>query len=339
MKAALIAFSARGMCVGERVVGVLERAGIETELDRCSSGALSKWTKAHFTDDTLIFIGSCGIAVRAVAPFVQSKMTDPAVIVIDERGAYVISLLSGHVGGANGIALAIARQVGAIPVLTTATDINGVFAFDAWAARQNLAIADPGLIKHISARMLARDRINVKSDFPVAGRPPQGVALCSERPDVLISRRAGAGAADVLTLVPRIVTLGIGAKKGAGCGDIECAFEWILSEADCHPLAVKQVCSVDLKAEEQGILEFCRRRGLAYNTFSAGRLAELPGAYTASEFVRSVVGIDNVCERSAMLGSGKNGRLLAKKNAGRGITMALAIEPYTVCFEEEAADE
>ncbi len=337
MKAGLIVFSTKGMCMGEKVKRALEEAGHEAALHRCVSGGLARWTKEHFTDDAMIFIASCGIAVRAVAPLVHSKATDPAVIAIDELGTYVIPLLSGHIGGANELAFAIARQIGATAVITTATDINGIFAFDAWAVRQGLAIADPGRIKRISARMLAGDTISVKSDFPLAGRPPHGVALCAQGADVLVSRRAKA--ADALQLVPRIVTLGIGARKGIACEEIECAFNRILSEADCHPLAVKQVCSIDIKAEEKGILEFCRRRGLPFSTFSAGRLAELPGEYTASDFVNSVVGIDNVCERSAMLGSGKKGRLLAKKKAGRGITMALAVEPYTVCFEEGYVDE
>lgn len=334
MNAAVIAFSERGYALGERLLSCFEQSGDTASLTRCKQGGLTQWTKEHFQLDALIFIGSCGIAVRAVAPFLTDKTSDPAVVVIDERAQHAVSLLSGHIGGANGLTVRLADFLGATPVITTATDVNGVFAVDAWAAGHGLKIANPEHIKRISARLLAGGTVKVESDFAAAGQPPKGVALCKKDGDVLVTYHAG-GREDALKLVPPIVTLGVGCKKGVAAEAIERAFALILEKADCHPLAVARVCSIEQKAREPGILAFCRSHALPYRTFSAQELMAVPGEFAVSPFVKQVTGADNVCERSAVLGSGEGGRLLAGKEAADGVTMALAVSPYTICFDEE----
>lgn len=334
MNAAVIAFSERGGVLGERLVAWFIQRGDTADLARCQEGGLAAWTQAHFDYDALIFIGSCGIAVRAVAPFLASKTSDPAVVVIDELASFAVSLLSGHIGGANDLAIELARLLGATPVVTTATDVNGVFAVDAWAAKHSLKIANPERIKGIAARQLTGETIGVESLFPVTGRLPEGLARCDKDGDVLITYRTR-GHEKALRLIPPVVTLGVGCKKGISEETLEQAFAQILKKADCDPLAVVRVCSIDLKTEEPGILEFCRRHGLPYRTFTPQELEAVPGTYAASPFVQQVTGVDNVCERSAVLGSGTGGRLLAKKNAINGVTMALAISSYTICFDEE----
>jgi cobalt-precorrin 5A hydrolase len=333
MNAALIAFSEKGYALGERLLSCFLQNGDTAGLTRCEKNGLSAWTKEHFRHDALIFIGSCGIAVRAVAPFLAGKTEDPAVVVVDELGTYAVSLLSGHIGGANDLAVRIARFLGAIPVVTTATDIRGVFAIDSWAVKRGLKIANPERVKWISSRLLAGETASIQSSFPAAGRIPDGIALCDKGGDVLITYRTR-GREEALRLVPPVITLGVGCKKGVDAEIIEQAFELILKKGSCHPLAVARVCSIDIKAREPGILEFCERRSLPYQTFSAQELMAVPGIYNVSAFVKQATGVDNVCERSAVLGSGEGGRLLTGKNAGNGVTMALAISPYTIRFDE-----
>lgn len=334
MNAAVIAFSAKGYALGERLLPYFAQRGDTAGLTRCPKGGLAGWTQAHFGHDALIFIGSCGIAVRAVAPFLASKTSDPAVVVIDELAGYAVALLSGHIGGANDLTVRLAHWLGATPVVTTATDANGVFAIDAWAVKQGLRIAEPETIKRVSARLLAGEAIAIKSLFPVTGRLPEGVRLCDQGGDVLISCRARERR-EALRLIPPVLTLGVGCKKGVGRETLEHAFERMLKEADCDPLAVARVCSINLKAQEPGILEFCRAHALPYQTFSAQELMAVPGIYATSALVKRVTGADNVCERSAVLGSGAGGRLLAGKDTMNGVAMALAISPYTLCFDEE----
>ena len=98
------------------------------------------YRQAFSSSDALIFVGACGIAVREIAPYVRDKRTDPAVVCIDERARFAISLLSGHIGGANALTAELAEALGATPVITTATDVNGRFSVDAWAAQNGWTI-------------------------------------------------------------------------------------------------------------------------------------------------------------------------------------------------------
>ena len=333
MKVGILTFSETGLALGERLTEYFTAKADDVSVTRCKDGGLAAWTQTHFaSDEALIFIGSAGLAVRAIAPYLKSKTTDPAVVVADELKTYSISLLSGHLGGANGLAVEIARVLGAIPVVTTATDLHGVFAVDTWAKKQGLMIANPERIKWVSSRLLAGETIKLKSKFPVEGELPIGIELAEDSGDILVTYRARGNAA--LRLVPSVVTLGVGCKKDTDAEIIENAFSLTLAKASCHPAAVKRVCSIDLKANEPGILEFCLRHALPYRTFSAKELAAVPGKFRGSAFVKSVTGVDNVCERSAVLGSGEGGKLLTQKDAGHGVTMALAIEPYVLRFDE-----
>ncbi|MBR6258633.1 MAG: hypothetical protein IKR21_00285 [Oscillospiraceae bacterium] len=124
--------------------------------------------------DALIFVSAAGIAVRSVAPFIKDKRTDPAVICIDERGKNVIPLLSGHIGGANALALRIADHLGASPIITTATDVNGKFSVDKWAAENGFMIDNMKAAKAVSAAILKWD-VPLCSDLPVKGELPPGV--------------------------------------------------------------------------------------------------------------------------------------------------------------------
>ena len=323
MRTAALAFSDKGMALGERL-------GADS-LERCASGGLSAWTEKAWQDnDALVFIGSCGIAVRAIAPFVKKKTEDPAVIVIDELGTYCIPVLSGHIGGANELAVKIARLIGAIPVVTTATDINGVFAADDWARKQGLVVANPERIKWVASRLLAGETLKVKSLYEISGSLPKSLEYADAGYDILISHRSR-GSADALRLVPRVVTLGVGCHKNIELEALETAFEAVLAKSGCHRLSVFQAASIDLKKDEPALVEFCQRHGFPFRTYTAGELAAVPGEYSGSDFVKKITGVDNVCERAAVLASG--GRLINKKEAGNGVTMALAISEPVLTWE------
>ncbi len=333
MNIGIIAFTATGFELTEQLSEKLRLSGHTAMPFRCGKNSLRIWTNEHFvSDDALVFVGAAGIAVRAVAPLAQSKVSDPAVIVIDERGKFAIPILSGHIGGANRLAQDIAKMINCIPVVTTATDCNNIFAVDTWASENDIAILNPDKIKWVSAHLLAGECVYVKSFFPIAGSLPEGLVVTDDEYDVILTVRSR-GRKDALRLTPRILTLGIGCQRGVTADELDAAFELILKKGSCLEEAVCRVCSIDLKATERGILEFCTRHGLPFQTFTAGELAAVSGRFASSEFVKKTTGVDNVCERSAVLGSG--GTLYVKKNAGSGITMALGIAPYTVRFMEE----
>ena len=169
MKAGIICFTEHGVLLAEQLINGLAAHGILCEAwpkkkeyrsalpveVAFLEGTLSEWTAEQFrSKDLLIFIGSTGIAVRSIAPYVQSKKTDPAVIVVDEQGRHAISLLSGHIGGANELTLLVAELTGAEPVITTATDLHGKFAVDAFAARRNLYMDSMPAAKEIAAALV-----------------------------------------------------------------------------------------------------------------------------------------------------------------------------------------
>jgi cobalt-precorrin 5A hydrolase len=333
MTISVLSFTNNGFDLGCRLCEKLRQEDCEASVYRCGKDGLREWTGSHFEcDDALVFIGAAGIAVRAVAPLIRSKTSDPAVIVIDEHGKFVIPILSGHIGGANRLSLSIAKILHALPVITTATDCNSVFAIDTWASENYIRITNPEQIKWVSARLLAGECVYVKSLFPVIGDVPDGFIMTNEEYDVILTVR-NRGRKDALRLVPPILTLGVGCQRGITAEELETAFELVLKKGSCLMEAVSLVSSIDLKADEKGLIEFCRKHQLPLKTYSATELNAVKGKFTSSEFVRNTTGVDNVCERSAVLGSG--GELYVKKDAGNGITMALAISPYNVRFMEE----
>ena len=323
MKLRLLAFTDRGYALA-RMLG--EKLG--GAVSRCGRGCtLESWTQEGFrTGESLIFVGAVGIAVRAIAPFVKSKTTDPAVVAVDEGGRYAIPLLSGHLGGANDLARTIAGICGAQAVITTATDVRGLFPVDQWARRQGLRVENPEKIKAVSAKVLAGAAVAVRSDWPVVGTPPEGVKLTEEAEwDVEVSCRRTDGTA--LHLVPPAAVLGVGCKRGTSLQALEGAFGALLARAALSHLAVEKICSIDLKRDEPGLLAFCEAHGLSLKTYSAGELAAVPGDFPTSDFVKKVTGVGNVCQRAAVLGSG-GGKLLGEKYQREGVTMALALGAY-----------
>ncbi|MBC8569292.1 cobalt-precorrin 5A hydrolase [Zongyangia hominis] len=346
MRIAVIAFTARGGKLALRLCKALEEqghgcAGYIKMKDlpplplRPVNAPCAQWAGERFGEcDALIFVGACGIAVRAVAPWVKDKARDPAVLVLDEGGKYVISLLSGHLGGANELARLIARITGGEPVITTATDGRGVLAVDRWAQEHGFALGDLKAAKAVSAALLAGKPVGVYSDLPLPLLLPRGMEKAEGgEVGVAFSLDEGVRPFDVtLPLIPRAVILGIGCRRGTQASAVEEAVNAALAEAGVSKKSVCGVATIDLKAGEPGLLCFCESWGVPLTAFSAGELAGVPGEYTASAFVKEMVGVDNVCERAAVLASG--GKLLFPKRGMDGVTVAAALQKIEITFEE-----
>lgn len=322
MKVRLLAFTDQGFTLAERLA-----AAFGGEASRCRPPlSLAEWTACAFREaDALVYVGAVGIAVRAIAPHLRSKADDPAVVAVDVLGRFAVPVLSGHLGGANDLARRIAEICGAVPVITTATDANGVFAVDEWAKRQGCAVVNPEKIKAVSSKLLAGACVSLYTDWKIAGELPQGVTLADDEAcDFALSLRQTER--DALHLVPRIAVLGVGCRRGAPQAAIEAAFDALLREHRMYGQAFYKVCSIDLKQDEMGLNGFCRAHNLPLETFSAEELRAVEGIFSASDFVRRVTGVDNVCERSAVLGSG--GTLYLKKAVYGGVTVAAALAPF-----------
>ena len=214
--------------------------------------------------------------------------------------------------------------------MTTATDINGKFSVDAWAAERGLFLSDMKAAKAVSAAIL-EGPVPLKSDFPVRGTLPPGIVPGKSGPvGICISWRRQTPFKTTLLLVPPAIRLGIGCRRGTPAEAIGALVDETLADHRVHPAAVKSVGSIDLKQDEPGLLAFCRERGWPVEFYTASQLEAAEGDFTPSDFVRRTVGVDNVCERAAALGGG---RIVVQKTAGHGVTVAAAAERYEVRFD------
>lgn len=382
----IASFTERGAELADRLEAEFGR---ECQFLRCS-GQLKQWCRDCFAAaDGIIFIGACGIAVRTVAPFLKSKTTDPAVLVIDEAGRFVISLLSGHIGGANEFAAAVADRIGAVPVITTASDVNGKLAVDVFAKKNHLAIGSMQEAKRIAAALVRGEKVLLCCSGQIEGIVPPELcllkssaderetecrtgesekgkgsrengsenvlrdAVCCDSGKNLIwisefapsemrirrifgesgsSQEASAGI--ILHLIPRSVVLGIGCRRGRPREGLRRITDRVLKEEEIPAEALCQAASIDLKKNEPGILGLCEDYGIELVTYSAQELMHAEGDFETSEFVRKMTGADNVCERAAVLAAGTGGRLIRKKYAEDGVTVALAVREWRVHFEK-----
>lgn len=351
MKIAIISFTSEGRKLSGRLSSLLRREGHAVNEDVKGKAfadsipfSVVEWAERNFkSQDALVFVGAVGIAVRAVAPCLRTKTLDAAVLVLDVRGNYCIPILSGHVGGANELALFISERLPAVPVITTATDIQGKWAADVFAVKNKLVIKDMEKAKRTSAKILAGKRLLLltEADEVINGkryadsleikrsveikRAEQGTAL-----DVYIGYASGKAPEEALCLIPQAVTAGIGCRRGTRKESVCRAVETALKNAGIFRESLEAAASIDLKKDEQGLLDYCEDRGIPFFTYSKEELLTVEGTFSGSEFVEQITGVDNVCERSALLHSG--GRLLVKKQVYDGITVALAVRKWSVSF-------
>lgn len=301
------AFSERGAALALRIAEAMD--GTAWAPERYARGgvlpfgtSLSEWTRARFEDAyAIVFVSSCGIAVRAAAPYLKGKDKDPAIVVTDERGINVISLLSGHIGGANDLTKKIAALIGANPVVTTATDVNGITPPDLWAIENNCAIENLPAAKRVAAEILAHHEV--------------GVAVTDEL--------QSAPYPVTLWLRPKNLIVGIGCKRNTDAETMRERFIEFMDDSGFSPLSVAAVASIDRKKDESAIIDLAEYYKIPFKTFSAEELMALPGTFTPSPAALAAVGVDNVCERAALAAS-CGGYMVRLKKKYPGITFALA---------------
>ncbi len=296
------------------------------------SGSAAEWAKDGFRNaDALIFVCAAGIAVRAIAPWVKSKTTDPAVLVVDEQAKFVIPLLSGHIGGANELAAALADALSAVPVVTTATDLHGLFAVDVFAAKHHLHISDMQLAKAVSAALLKKEPVGFFSAVPIAGELPNGLTLNNAALGIAVAERPIATPFEkTLFLTPRRYCVGLGCRKGKDAAALSAFVAEQLEAANVPKEAVFCLASIDLKKDEAGILALAEAMRVPFFTYTAAELQAVDGAFSRSAFVESQTGTDNVCERAAVKAAG--GPLIIRKIARDGMTFALAKREEEISF-------
>lgn len=288
--------------------------------------------------DGHIFIMATGIVIRQLAPLLQGKTRDPAVVVCDEKGDFAISLLSGHIGGANRLARKVAEIFSGQAVITTATDVQGLPAIDEIAAHKGFDILNPEAIKDINGLLLARQTI------AVIGHSFWSRVICSHFDERVVEWSSesyekvnGLGGASGLVLIDNDIPLppdipiislkspnvivGIGCRRNTTMVEIEDAVTGVLAAHGILWSRVAEIVSIDLKKEEPGLLQLAASKKLAARFFSAAEL-DLVEVPSPSAKVQSVTGSASVCEAAAILAG--QGELLIKKEKFARVTVAVA---------------
>ena len=275
--------------------------------------------------EVLVFVMAAGIVIRTIAPLIKSKTTDPAVILVSQDGRYVISLLSGHLGGANEETGRIAELIGAQAVITTATDVQNVVSFDVFAKKNNLAIENIDNLKYISSSLLDGNSIDLISDIRITGVPEYiNVSRKSENEyAVCISDRITDDAfhKKVLYLRPKDIVIGIGCKRNISSDYLDSCFQIFLETNRLSLHSVRYVSTIELKKNEPALLEMCRKYGLELRIADLKDIEKHASGFEQSEFVMKVTGVPSVAEGSAFVIS-EQGEKIKGKTKFSGVTMA-----------------
>ena len=294
-----------------------------------------------------IFVAATGLVVRCVSPLLRSKTIDPAVLVVDQRGSFVISLLSGHLGGGNAETRRIAAILGAMPVITTATDAEGLPAIDLLAKEKGLTIANIAAVKSVSASLLAGETVWLDDPGDHLGLKagPWGPLFCSlPAPDAASPAECPPGAGILVTLLqppdaldlekwlilhPAALFVGIGCRRGTPYSDILAAVTQVFVDHKLAMAALAALASHDAKADEPGLRQLAETLAVPLRTFSTAALSLYPVTLPSLK-ARERFGLDGVCEPAAMAAASSGefpGKLLIPKCIVSGVTVAVACRP------------
>lgn len=280
-----------------------------------------------------VFVAATGIVVRSIAPLLRGKAVDPAVIALDQAGRFAVSLLSGHLGGANALARRVASLTGGQAVITTATDTAGLPSLDLLAKDSGLVIENLEAVKTVNAALLEGGIVQVFDPYNRLSVPLQAtrrfewVASPQDfepgRAWVAVDWRAFALPKGCLALRPRVVVAGVGCRKGVSARSVAQHILAGCAKVGAAPASLAALASIEEKRQEPGLLEAARILGLETIFYPASRLAQVT-VPTPSALVRRHMGVDSVCEAAAILASGAS-RLLLTKTKTDSVTLALAL--------------
>lgn len=304
---------------------------------------IPEWIQEYWGVDDFLFIGAAGIAVRMIASSVKDKYTDSAVLVMDEKAQHIIPLLSGHMGGAIPLAEQIADITGAIPVITTATDVQRKFAVDAFARDYYLKIADREKAKLISVAVLEGESIGiyVEDGYPLLKQKAiketeqyTELKWCDSKDmlneyeyGVCISTDTKDSSKRILVLQIGNVVAGVGCRKGTAMQILEQGISETTAQHGIDQRQLEAIVSIDLKAEERGLNELAEKWKVPFITYTSEQLKSTGEASSSSEFVQQVTGVDNVCERAVKyyLKDEKDGKIIQEKLRLDRMTVSLGM--------------
>ncbi len=267
--------------------------------------------------DGHIFIMATGIVIRKIASLIKSKDVDPAVVVIDEGMNFVISLLSGHLGGANDLTQNLHEIFGLVPIITTSSDVTGKIAVDTLSQKLKCNLKSLEAAKKVTSLIV--DGKNVELSLPknICNENPEGVMVISNKENL-----------EIVHLYPENLVIGIGSRRGI---EKEKVYEFLIETLEKHNLSLKSIkhfATVDLKADEKGIVETARELGKELKIVSREEILTVEDMFHGSEFVKKEIGVKAVSEPCAYLTSSKDGKFIEIKAKKDGMTISIYEERF-----------
>lgn len=352
---AIIAITRRGVETALKIQLALDTAGFTAKVyapKKYSQNGVVPLEKnfADFLRETyskvnaLVAVMATGIVIRAVAPLLESKLTDPAVVGVDATGRFVISLLSGHYGGANELTRTIAKGIGATPVITTASDVTGKLSVDELAKKLHLTIQNPRSLVGVNSAIVNGDNIvlvvvgdakvplELASCYEIkkAKDPAEALTLIKNySAGIIVTDKhlsTGNFAKPVTVLKPKKIVVGLGARKNSSTQSIVEAVQWALTHLGLSIEQISRYATVDIKRDSQPMLDAAQRLGrpLEFLSVDALRSVNYDDLSPDSAMVQQKIGVGGVCERAALIAAGNNSKLILKKTKLDGVTVALA---------------
>jgi cobalt-precorrin 5A hydrolase len=294
--------------------------------------------------DAVVAVMATGIIIRSVAPLLESKLTDPAVVGVDASGKFVISLLSGHLGGANQLSRLIAEGIGATPVITTASDVMGKQSVDELAKQLHLAIRNPDSLVAVNSAIVNEDRIVVvlvgEVKLPISTLGGFEVKTADNGLEALdIINRYDAGI--IVTNEPlaiakfvkpftilkiKRIVVGLGARRDASAENILKAVNQVIDKLHLPLARIDRYATVDIKRSSKPMIEAVEKLGAPLEFLTVEELRGVVNEDLSpdSAMVQEKIGVGGVCERAALLVAGNNSKLILKKTKLNGVTVAVA---------------
>lgn len=298
------------------------------------NGKLSNSMEYFFKNyDTILFIMATGIVVRSIARHIKDKTVDPAILVMDEGGKHVISLLSGHIGGANSASIYISSLIGATPVITTSSDVNGVLSVDMLAKKYNLSIESMEDAKIVTADIVNDKKVGIKSDINIDENLIKNLILQDDEEfknvNSLIDITNKIKKYDINTsvLIPKNIVLGIGCRRGIEKDRILDAIYKSMDKNNLYIKSIKKIATVDVKKDEIGLMESSKELNVPLKIVDREDIKKIEHLFEGSEFVKKTIGVLSVSEPVGYISS-NTGKCIMKKTKMDGITISIWEEKY-----------
>ena len=333
MKVAIVSVSDKGKKLAVTIKEKMDNDSTIIRADVFHKNVKKCLKIAFYEYDAIIAVMACGILIRSIAPYIESKTSDPAVLNIDDNGNFVISTLSGHLGGANSLTNKIAALIGATPVITTSSDINNRLGIDVLARDLYLSIDRPKEILFFNKAIIEGHEITLTSKskkeylIEYLKNNTLEIDVCFNYSEDLDEDEIRVSLDNhELTLKERKMVVGIGCRRGKECEKIYEGLKKSFSVLNIDKSRVNQFASAEIKKDEKGILELSEKLNVPVNFVELEKLKLFDSNdVQKSEFVKSKFGIYGVCEPSALIMAGFDSKLIYKKTSFDGVTIAVAI--------------